>query len=241
MKNIKSLTPDQIQAIFDFTSKKYIKYYDVQLELVDHIANKIEELQVGDPKLSFDQALQQVYKSFGIFGFTKVQENKMHQLQKEWSSRMLSYYYRYFKLPKLLLTLLLSLGFFMYYHILSIFQLDHLVFSLTLLCIPAIFALIGLQKVKKRRIRSERKYLVIQSFYSALSSTSVIGSFLFPCYLQVFDFSAAQSIYSLNILIFISLFTALVSINLYAAVYVFPYWLDEEINTKYAHLDIKFA
>ena len=39
------LTTTQIQSIFDFTTTKYIKYYDVQLELVDHIANRIEELQ----------------------------------------------------------------------------------------------------------------------------------------------------------------------------------------------------
>ena len=47
------LTPTQIQSIFDFTTTKYIKYYDVQLELVDHIANRIEELQTEDVQLTF--------------------------------------------------------------------------------------------------------------------------------------------------------------------------------------------
>ena len=104
-----SLTADQIQTIFDFTEKKYIKYYDVQLELVDHIADKIEALQTDDPHLTFDRALHKVYKSFGVFGFTKVQEEKMFGLQRYWMRHLWSYLKSYFKLPKIIITVILSL------------------------------------------------------------------------------------------------------------------------------------
>ena len=104
-----SLTADQIQTIFDFTEKKYIKYYDVQLEPVDHIADKIETLQADDPNLSFDRALHEVYKSFGVFGFNKVQEQKMVELHRYWMRHLKSYIKGYFKLPKIIITVILSL------------------------------------------------------------------------------------------------------------------------------------
>ena len=37
------LTPAQIQKLYAFTIKHYVVHYDLQTELVDHLANGIEE------------------------------------------------------------------------------------------------------------------------------------------------------------------------------------------------------
>jgi len=37
------LTESQIEQLFTFTQKHYVDWYDVQTELVDHLANGIEE------------------------------------------------------------------------------------------------------------------------------------------------------------------------------------------------------
>ena len=70
------LTDQQIEALFAFTKKKYVHHYDVQVELVDHLATSIEEEMEKDTKISFEDALQRVYARFGIFGFAKEQKRK---------------------------------------------------------------------------------------------------------------------------------------------------------------------
>jgi cation transport ATPase len=76
------LSEEQIQYLFRFTEKKMVHWYDLQVELVDHLASNIEEAMNEDPTLSFESALEKVYKRFGIFGFAKVVQEKSAQLEK---------------------------------------------------------------------------------------------------------------------------------------------------------------
>ena len=41
----KQVSPTQIEALFKFMRRKYVRYYDVQIELVDHFASAIEITQ----------------------------------------------------------------------------------------------------------------------------------------------------------------------------------------------------
>jgi hypothetical protein len=77
-----TLTNEQIQALFTFTEKKFVKWYDLQVELVDHLANKIEELMSEDKSLSFERALGNVYDKFGLFGFAHIVQEKENELHK---------------------------------------------------------------------------------------------------------------------------------------------------------------
>ena len=45
------LSPSQLEYIHDFIKRKYVDYYDVQVELVDHIASSIEGKIEANPKL----------------------------------------------------------------------------------------------------------------------------------------------------------------------------------------------
>ena len=36
-----TLSKEQIQQLFLFTENKFVRWYDLQVELVDHLANKI--------------------------------------------------------------------------------------------------------------------------------------------------------------------------------------------------------
>jgi len=63
------LTPNQIQQLYKFTYQHYVEYYDVQTELVDHLANDIEQIWIEQPNLSFEQARDNSFKKFGVFGF----------------------------------------------------------------------------------------------------------------------------------------------------------------------------
>ena len=41
------LTKEQIQQLYKFTRQHYVEYYDVQTELVDHLANDIEQIWIA--------------------------------------------------------------------------------------------------------------------------------------------------------------------------------------------------
>jgi hypothetical protein len=95
------LTKEQIDQLFEFTRKKYVRWYDLQIEIVDHLASRIEEEMEKNAALSFEQALEQVYKGFGIFGFSQIVREKEAQLEKAASRLWLKTLTEYFTVPKI--------------------------------------------------------------------------------------------------------------------------------------------
>lgn len=77
-----TLSQEQIKILFAFTEKKFVKWYDLQVELVDHLANKIEDAIDKKPTLTFDRALGNVYAEFGIFGFAEIVREREKALRK---------------------------------------------------------------------------------------------------------------------------------------------------------------
>ena len=37
------LNHEQVQQLFSFTEKKFVRYYDLQVELVDHLAERLKK------------------------------------------------------------------------------------------------------------------------------------------------------------------------------------------------------
>jgi hypothetical protein len=68
----KQLTEAQIESLHMFCEFHGVKYYDVQVELVDHLASAIENRWENEPNIGFEQALNDVYSAFGVGGFSKV-------------------------------------------------------------------------------------------------------------------------------------------------------------------------
>jgi hypothetical protein len=77
------LSAEQVNQLFEFTRKHYVEYYDVQVELVDHLASSIENEREQNPNLSFDEALNNVFRGFGIFGFDGITEQKASATNKK--------------------------------------------------------------------------------------------------------------------------------------------------------------
>ena len=102
------LSQAQIEALYAFTKKKGVQWYDLQLELVDHLACRIEEEMEQEGSLGFEAALERVYKGFGLFGFAKVVQEKHRQIQrmarKLWWQEVVAY----LKWPKISLLLLVA-------------------------------------------------------------------------------------------------------------------------------------
>mgnify|MGYP005990584659 CR=1 FL=1 len=107
------LTQTHIQELYSFTRKHYVYFYDVQTELVDHLANDIEEIWVKYPNLSFEQARDKSFKKFGVFGFMDVIESRQKAMNKRYAKILWRFFKEWFTFPKLITTLAIFLSFFL--------------------------------------------------------------------------------------------------------------------------------
>ena len=99
-----TLTDSQIEHIYSFTKMHYVEWYDVQTELVDHLANGIENEWKINPNISFNQALNNEFKKFGVFGFSDLIEKKTNALNKQYRKQVFKCFKAYFKFPKIIAT-----------------------------------------------------------------------------------------------------------------------------------------
>ncbi|MFY0592401.1 hypothetical protein [Roseivirga sp.] len=71
-----SLTPDQIDQIKKFINSRGFTQIEVEMEILDHVAAAVEDKLEQNPKTSIQKAIQEVHASFGIFGFSTIQDEK---------------------------------------------------------------------------------------------------------------------------------------------------------------------
>ena len=111
------LTTSQIDRLYTFTRQHYVEYYDLQTELVDHLANAIEAEWEKNPKLSFEEVLELEFKKFGVFGFMDVVEKRQAAMGKKYKLLVWKHFKEFFTIPKIILTASLVLGLFLFLRI----------------------------------------------------------------------------------------------------------------------------
>ena len=155
---MRKITEQEIKLLFDFTKKHYVEFYDVQVELVDHLANAIEEQWKENLKLSFEEALQIEFKKFGIFGFTGLVEQKQAELHKYYNKMLWNELLQFISIPKVIVTIALYLG--VYFFIINtneigeMFALGALIISFTFFMIDGLRYIYKIRKEQKKQGRS---------------------------------------------------------------------------------------
>jgi len=226
------LTEEQVGKLFDFVKSKFVRSEDLKYELVDHLASSIEDLQIQYSEMTFDEGLQETYSRFPITGFTNFVAEKHKALHKYWLKKFINYYIQFFKVPKIILLAGLS------YFIWTIFQYVPHSYLIILILITAIFYTIRDLKLAKKNNENIAKYSFLSIYYGiTLSYNSILFSVLYGIPFSNFW----NLVINPTATIVLSLFLALNILFNYAATYVFPIMLKEEIKNKYAHLNIKIA
>ena len=166
------LTRDQVQQLFEFTEKKFVKYYDLQVELVDHLAERIEEKMNADASLDFDKAVQTVYKDFGIFGFSKIVQEKSEQLRKQNNKRLYNEIKNLFRLPEVIFSAVLGLLIWTTVSYIDKMFLDMLIVS---------FILISVAMVIRIRVKNKpgKKIMMLENMPDHLGLFPFIYQFVF--------------------------------------------------------------
>ncbi|WP_117881504.1 hypothetical protein [Aureibaculum luteum] len=154
------LTKEHIESLFTFTEKHYVEWYDLQTELVDHLANDIEQIWKEEPNLTFTEARNKSFKKFGVMGFSSVVEKRQKALNLKYWKLILKEFKLFFSLPKIILTAFLIVSYF------SILDYLHdketfIVISLVLLAlIELIFVFYSYKKIKsKQKITKKNGFL----------------------------------------------------------------------------------
>jgi len=213
------LTETHIQELYTFTRKHYVYHYDVQTELVDHLANDIEEIWVTQQHLSFQEARDKSFKKFGIFGFMDVIDAKQKQMNKRYWKIIIRFVKEWFSVPKVLTT---SIVFLLFFIILKTPYSDYI--FLGILFILGVFdlikQLISRKKQKKKEQKTEKIFLLEAMIGGARNSfTGLIFLNLFNFMnLTKISFSSLET-YGIFI---IAIVATLLCILFYVVNYVIP-------------------
>jgi len=169
------LTTEQIEKLYVFTRQHYVEYYDLQTELVDHLANAIETQWEENPKRAFDEALQLEFKKFGVFGFMDVVNKRKGALHSKYNKMVLKELRSFFSLPKIISTIS-SIG--ILYYLLKLFQegFEIMQWLIGFLIVSFIIGLAFLsRKQKKETTKTGKRWLLKDIIFGYSSIAGVLN------------------------------------------------------------------
>jgi len=152
------ISAEQVDQLYAFTRAHFVEYYDLQTELVDHLANAIEAQWQENPKLSFDEALKAAFKKFGIFGFSDVVDKRRGALSRKYHKLVWQHLKDFFSWPKILLTAL-AFSFFFFGLRLITYQIDAFLIGFSILTVVLYVKIIRDSYKVRRRPKVEKRWL----------------------------------------------------------------------------------
>ena len=169
------LIPEQIDRLYQFTRQHYVEWYDLQTELVDHLANSIETQWQENPKISFEDALQVEFKKFGVFGFMTVVEERQAALGKKYNKLVWQHFKSFFTIPKIIGT---AAAFGILVQLMLKFERANLI-VISIFVLATLFFWIGIIKMsrknKKEAKLSGKKWLYKDIIFGLGSFTGFIS------------------------------------------------------------------
>jgi hypothetical protein len=107
----RTITSEETEKLFAFCRQRFVYHYDLQVELVDHMASSIEEQWKENPEIPLNTALLNTFKRFGISGFSTIKEQKRKELKKNYNRLWWKYLLGFFRWPKIVMTVAFTLVF----------------------------------------------------------------------------------------------------------------------------------
>ncbi|NHN26964.1 hypothetical protein FIA58_014870 [Flavobacterium jejuense] len=222
------LSKQQIEHLYQFTRQHFVEYYDLQTELVDHLANAIEAKWNESPNLSFEDALQMEFKKFGVFGFMDVVEKRQKALSKRYNKIVWHHFKTFFSVPKILLTVSLVFGLFFFIKTFNPNEVIIILFGLILIII--LLELFQKNKAIKKRKQKTGKVWLFEQIIFGYGSFSGILMLPFHILNSISNSSIQQNDY---ILFGISLLSISMILTTYIIVKIIPSKAEDYLKETY--------
>jgi hypothetical protein len=225
------LTKEQIQQLYTFTRQHYVEHFDVQTELVDHLANDIEQIWKTQPNLSFEDARDISFKKFGVFGFMDVVSERQKALSKKYWKIIWRFAKDWFQLPKIILTIFIFTAFIIICK--TIYAKYILLTILILLCLYAFNKSYFLNKTFKNNFKKNGKKWMLEEMIFKTG----MGSFLalpinFFNLINLTHIDKTLILSNWIVLLYASIFTLLI-IGFYVVIEVLPKKAEELLTENY--------
>jgi len=225
------LTKDQINHLFDFVRSKYVRYIDVQHELVDHLATAIEEKMEQNHKLDFARALNQVYAGFPITGFVYFVEQKEKALRQFWKARYIKYLKSFLTWPKIVLSFAMT---YIWFYIIQVIMITNSKLLLTAALI-FVFALIIHELFFKIYTRKYKEYLSVVAFQKNQLTFMI---FIYIPAFHLFSDLVNSVDYGLYFQTMYAILGCIYTLEVYLSLIVFPKMIVEDVKELKKHLTV---
>jgi hypothetical protein len=228
----RKITAEESEKLFQFCRQHFVYHYDLQIELVDHLASAIEEQWEINPAFTFEEGLFKSFRKFGITGFSKIKEQKRKELARRYNRKLMGYLLEFFGWPKVLLTLALT---FAFYTLLKIVNNDMRVivpyFGILMLFIIYYYYNIFPKRFKIDKIKG-KNFLILETLQSAQFITLI--AFQVPMQVPNFYNITHASSMQNNFAIFaISFFIVLFTLALFGQMFYLPQKIKEDFNQQF--------
>ena len=223
------ITATQITELYAFTRQHFVEHYDVQTELVDHLANDIEHIWKAHPALSFQEARTMSFKKFGVFGFMNVVEERQKALGKKYWRIIWRFAKDWFELPKIIGTGMIC---FLLYQIFTSNISEYVPISIFLAYyLVCIIKVIQLNKVvKQRKIRTHKTWMLEDFIYrQGCANAGLLPLYMFQIFTQIDDLTNASMIWGIIAAVFYTL-TVIIG---YISLFILPQKAEELLAETY--------
>lgn len=93
----KKLNKAELKTLLSFIEKKGHPYVDVQLEILDHFACKVEDLMSSEQQMKLSEAMDKAYVSFGVYGFSEIADSYGWGLERKFLKNLPVELWKYMK------------------------------------------------------------------------------------------------------------------------------------------------
>lgn len=220
----KKLTTTDINELYAFTQSRGVEYYDLQCELVDHLATDVEEQWAYNQNTDIESAVNAAYSRFDKTGFTTLVEQRKKALGKRYMKLIGKCFIGFFTPPKILFTIAL---FFAWYYLMDyepvyfgfVFIVMHLAFTLK--------AVLKRNSYKGRIKESGKKWLLEELIYSGATIFGFLG-WGTQVWMQAFRNNPGESLFYI-----LPVMATLITLHNYIVLYAIPAKAKQYLKETY--------
>jgi hypothetical protein len=184
-----NLNKEQLHQIKQLIVQRGYKDLDVQMEILDHVASSVEDKIDENPLLSFDAAVSETHRSFGIMGFSAFADGIANSIRAKYSRLFWRIFFSAFGYKYVLLLCFSIFGIYKMQDLLTA-NVFYIFFVIGLLCV---FGILIFSNIKPA------VYKNFMSFKSGTSFLSFLGYILLLTKFSMNDIPAAYTIFSINV------------------------------------------